>query len=578
LNYYISNIRKIIIRLKGLKMVKISFDRFYRFEELSEIMRNFENEYPHLVKISSIGKSYEGRDIWLATVTNFESGEDHEKPAFWVDGNIHATEVSGSAACLYHIQKITQLYGNNEQITHVLDTRVFYICPRLNPDGAEWALADQPKFIRSSTRPYPYDDEPSDGLLGGEDIDGDGRILTMRIKDPNGAWKIHPDESRLMVRREPTEYGGTYYRLLPEGRVHDYDGSTIKIIRPKEGLDLNRNYPMEWRSENEQQGAGIYPTSEPEVRAMVDFIATHKNITGALSFHTYSGVLLRPYASRPDDELPTDDLWTYQKIGEKGTTITGYPNISIFHDFKYHPKQVITGGADWIYEHQGMFYWAVEIWSPMRQAGIEDFKYVEWSREHPIEDDLKMLKWNDETLNGKGYVDWYSFNHPELGEVELGGWDTMSCWRNPPPEFIEGEIEPFPDWLIWMLLISPRLSCRKSSVTHLGDNLFKIRVEIENTGWLPTYVTKKALEKKLVRGIIAEIDIPDGTSIANGKTREELGQLEGRAYKTPIGGSDSTDDRMKIEWIIKCEGSAKIEIKIHHERAGFIRLQEIIGE
>ena len=166
-----------------------------------------------------------------------------EKPAFWVDGNIHASEVTASAAALYLIQSLVTKYNQDENITRALDTRTFYIVPRVNPDGAEWALADKPKIIRSSTRAYPYTDDPIDGLGWGEDIDGDGRILQMRIEDPNGAWKAHPDEPRLMIRRDPVETGGKYYRILPEGLLKNYDGVTIKVLQPKEGLDLNPQLP-----------------------------------------------------------------------------------------------------------------------------------------------------------------------------------------------------------------------------------------------------------------------------------------------------------------------------------------------
>jgi len=82
--------------------------------------------------------------------------------------------------------------------------------------------------VRSSTRPYPYDEEPVDGLLE-EDIDGDGRILFMRIPDKNGTWKPLPKEPRLLVRRDPTETGGKYYRVLPEGLLKNYDGVTIEV-------------------------------------------------------------------------------------------------------------------------------------------------------------------------------------------------------------------------------------------------------------------------------------------------------------------------------------------------------------
>lgn len=558
-------------------MPQVRFDTYYRYDELTRILHAFAEEYPNLVRIESIGKSHEGRDIWLLTVTNFVTGPADEKPALWVDGNIHASEVSPSSACLYLLHRLTREYGSHEKITRCLDTRAFYVCPRVNPDGAEWALADKPKIIRSSTRPYPYDEDPIGGLVT-EDIDGDGRMLMMRIPDPNGNWKKHPDEPRLMIRRDPDELGGEYYRILPEGRFDEpFDPAILTIQPKKEGLDLNRNFPAHWRQEYEQDGAGPYPTSEPEVRAIVDFIAKHPNITGGVTFHTWSGVLLRPYSHQPDDAFPAEDLWTYQKIGAKGTEITGYPNISVYHDFKYHPKEYISGVFDdWMYDHMGVFAWTVEIWSPQRQAGITDYKFIDWYREHPVEDDLKLLKWSDEALGGRGYVDWYPFEHPQLGKVELGGWDMLYAWRNPPPEFLEKEVALFPDWLVWHLLISPKLAVYEATVEPLGDALYKVRLVVQNTGWLPTYITKKALEKKLARGVIAEIELPEGATLQLGKPREELGQLEGRAYKpsaASVWNTDTTDDRAKVEWVVHAPQGGTVRLTARHERAGVVRVE-----
>ncbi|RPH57026.1 MAG: carboxypeptidase, partial [Chloroflexi bacterium] len=279
-------------------MPEIHFDRFYRYDDLTRLLHTFAQEYPNLAKIQSIGKSHEGRDVWLLTLTNFQTGPDTEKPALWVDGNIHASEVTASTANLYFLNSLLTRYGQDQAVTEALDTRAIYLCPRVNPDGAEWALADRPKFIRSSTRPYPYDEEPVDGLVGNEDMDGDGRILQMRIPDPNGAWKACPEDARLMVRRDPVESGGQYYRILPEGLIKNYDGVTISISRSKQGLDLNRNFPVNWRQEVDQHGAGPYPLSEPETQNLADFIVNHPNIGNAITFHTMSGVLLRPYDDR----------------------------------------------------------------------------------------------------------------------------------------------------------------------------------------------------------------------------------------------------------------------------------------
>jgi len=285
----------------------LRFDRFYRYDELREILAGFAQRKPSLYRVQSIGTSHEGREIPLVTVTNTATGEAEHKPALWIDGNIHAAELTASNACLYYLHALEQGYGSDPDITRLLDTRAVYVCPRINPDGAEWALADRPKYIRSSTRPYPFDEDPIDGL-DIEDVDGDGRILSMRVPDENGNYKQHPDEPRMMIARGPAEYGGRYWRIIPEGRLRNFDGVEIRLNKDKQGLDLNRNFPSGWRQEFEQVGAGPYPTSEPEVRAVVDFIAKHPNIGAGVSFHTHSGVILRPFSSEPDENMPAEDL------------------------------------------------------------------------------------------------------------------------------------------------------------------------------------------------------------------------------------------------------------------------------
>ena len=558
--------------LTSVGAIPIRFDQFYRYEELTQLLHDFAATYPNLVRIRSIGRSYKGRDIWLLTVTNFASGSDREKPALWVDGNIHSVELAASTACLYLLHTLVNGYGTDPEISRCLDGRVFYICPRVNPDGAEWALADQPKHVRSSIRPYPVrlHDLPVDGLVQ-QDVDGDGRILHMRIPDPSGAWKVCPDDPRLMVRRDPVETGGTYYRIFPEGIVENYDGALINLQPNREQLDLNRNFPAQWRPEHEQPGAGDYPTSEPEAQALVQFVTEHPNITGAIAFHTYGGLLLRPFSYRADEELDTQDLRVYNQIGQKGTELTQYPAVSIYHKFR-PDKDVATGAFDdWMYEHQGVFAWTVEIWSPPQQAGLRDIDLVAWRQDHPVEDDLKMMRWVDQELGGEGYVDWYPFEHPQLGTIELGGWDWIRTWANPPASHLEREVALFPKWLVWHLLISPKLELWQAEAQCLGDDIYAVRLVVQNTGWLPSYVTQQAKQRKIVQGCRAEIHLPAAAKLLSGKPSIDLGQLEGRAYKRPLPYADVTDDRAKAEWIVQAPPGTQISLTAQHDRAGTVR-------
>jgi murein tripeptide amidase MpaA len=558
------------------------FDTFYKYTELSRLLFDYADARPDLVSVASIGKSFEGRDIWVVTVTNTDTGAHDDKPAFWADGNIHAAELTASTAVLYYLHRLVVGHGLDAQITQLLDTRTVYLCPRLNPDGAELALADKPRHIRSSTKRYPFDEEPVDGLTV-EDVDGDGRALFMRIPDPHGGFRKSAHDPRLMVARQPGEFGGEYYRVMPEGLIENYDGLTIKVNKDVEGLDLNRNFPALWRQEFEQAGAGAYPASEPEVRAMVDFVITHPNIGAAISYHTHSGVILRPMGTMSDDDMIPEDLWSIKRFSALGAELTGYPAVSIWHDFKYHPKETIGGTQDWLYEHLGALFWVVELWAPNKAAGITDYKWVDWYREHPEADDLKLLKWSDEHCNGQAHVEWKPFLHPQLGPVEIGGWDKMNFWRNPPPHLREKEVERFPAWMNQIALSLPKLELLRTEVRALGPDTWRVRFAVANSGWLPAYVTKRALARKTVRGVVFEIHLPEGdtsVSLVSGKPRVEGPQLEGHAPKATLQAflpnREITADRAVVEWVVRAPKGTRLAMTARADRAGVVRTDVVL--
>lgn len=564
---------------------------YLRYRQLTEALQNLAAERPEIFSLTSIGTSFEGRDIWLMTCTRKDTGPAEQKPGLWVDGNIHAAEVAPSAACLHLLQTLARRDGKDAAVTALLDTRVFFVVPRLNPDGAELALAERPVFLRSSARRYP--DWP--GLPEGfqmEDIDGDGRVRFMRFEDSNGPWKACEVEPRLMVRRQPEDVIGKFYRVLPEGLLAGHhDGVTYPEQLLTQRLDLNRNFPAFWRPECEQEGAGPYPTSEPEVRAAVDFITRHPNICIGVAHHTYSGALLRPYSTDPDDNFPGEDLWAYQFLGRRGSQLTGYPAISVFHDFRYHPDEVIGGTFDeWMYHHLGVYGWTVEIWSAQRQAGIHqgfdvktrsgDFRFIDWAREHPLDEDRALLRWSDEKLDGEGYADWQVFAHPQLGEVEIGGWDFMNFLRNPPLKFLRAELEPLTEWVIWMGHTTPRLGIGKQKVRSLGADLYELELVIENRGWFPTCVSKRAEQLKMVPEIRVALELDANIALEQGREVTLAGQLAGRSHLPPAPFRQKvypSDDRVRLTWLLRAPQGGQVEIEVAHPRAGTLRRSLRLG-
>ncbi len=547
------------------------FTCYYRYDELVEHLRSLVEARPHLAAMESIGKSYAGRDLWLVTLTNTAIGPAQEKPGYWIDGNTHAGEVAGSTACLYTIWRYLNDYGSDPRVTDLLDHQTTYILPRLCPDGAELYLTT-PALLRSSVRHYPYDEEP-EGLVR-EDIDGDGMILQMRIEDPNGAWKASKRDPRVMRPREFDDVDGTFYTLLPEGTIRDYDGWRFGMARTPYGIDMNRNYPHRWEGRDEEPGGGPYPLSEPEVRAEMDCWRERPNINGFYSYHTSGGVLLRPYSTQNDDAIPTSDLRVWEQFGERGKAITGYRYASTYHDFRYDPHDVTYGCMDdTAYDLFGWFGFTAELWDLPGEAGIKDRKWIEWDRQHPEEDDLLIMRWNDEVLGETGFVNWHHFDHPQLGHVEIGGWPPKTVQQNPPPQFLEPICEKHAQFTLSLALASPRLVWTRTEAQFLGEDVWRITALLENSGFLPTDTSRQARQRQAVRPIVVTLALPDGAEIVTGKLREEIDQLEGRAADTrQLWSLDDPSARSrKLDWVIRAPAGATMTITAMGERAGTVR-------
>lgn len=559
----------------------IAYDRYLDNDALSAALAELAAAHPSLLRRAVLGASHEGRDIELYIVTNQATGPDDEKPALWIDANIHATEVTAAMAALYVIEHLVTRHGRDDAVTRVLDHGAFYIVPRLNPDGAALALAASPQFLRSSTRRYPYDDK-QDGLHS-HDLDGDGRILQLRLRDPNGDWKASDHDPRCMIKRGPDEHGGTYYRLLPEGTIHNYDGYRIAFARPEQSLDLNRNFAGGWRPEGAQYGAGDYPGSEPEVQAVLRFFADHPNVFGALTYHTYSRAILRPFSMKGDDEMDTADRFTYEAIGQRGTDLTGYPNVSVFHHFRYHPKEVISGVFDdWLYSDRGVFAFTVELWDLPTAAGIEsknkDKKFIEWMRVHPTSDDVQIFDWI--AANAPDQIhDWRPFDHPQLGAVELGGVNHFLTTRNPPPHLLEAEIAPQAAFAVAFADLAPRLAWHALEAHALGDDVWRVVAVVDNTGFLATSSTAQARRMAVARPVRLELGLPDGAALASGTACVDVGHLEGRANKMAGGwfANGATDHRGKAEWLVRAPAGTTLGVTAHGARAGVLRGEVRLG-
>lgn len=452
--------------------VDVSWNRFYNYDEMTQIIHDLVNAYPELLTLESIGKSEQGRDMWLITLNNPETGKASEKPAMYIDGNVHGNEIQAAETVLYSIWYLTKSYGKVDQLTELVDRVSFYFLPSQNPDGrAEWfANPNTPHSARTGQRPT---DNDFDGLLdedGPDDLDGDGHITQMWKIDPNGNYRRNEIDPRI-IERAPEGIQGTLSRLGSEGIDNDGDGR-INEDGPG-GYDMNRNWASDWQPNYIQYGAGDYPFDRPETHAIAQFILAHPNIAAGQSYHNAGGMLLRgPGAKYLGDLYPRSDRSVYDKLGNAGEDLLPFYNYMIIHADLY---TVHGGFVNWLAEGLGIVSFTNELWTNSRIMPDPDREYSAEERMH----------WQDRMLFGQTFTDYTEYDHPTHGKVLIGGGTKFSSRVTPPFMLEEGCHRNF-SFTMFHAENMPKIEFKWIGIKELDSQLWEITVEIENTKIIPT--------------------------------------------------------------------------------------------
>jgi len=540
-------------------------DTYPTYTELTDLLHAFAASYPDLCRLRSLGKSFEGRELWAVELG---TGPLEEKPGYYIDGNLHASEVTGSAAAIYTIHYLLTRFASDPQCRRLLEELALYIVPRVCPDGAEACLTGGvgPYNLRSSVRLWP---EPTEQPgMQPCDMDGDGYTLLMRWVAPDGEWKVCNLDRRLMVPRDPHERTGVFYKLMWEGRIEGYDGVQIKAAPNKWGLDLNRNWPANWEPSVRQSGAGPYPLSEPETRALAEYILSLKNLVGVQSYHTTTGVILRPSTQTTDAAMFPSDLAAFRAIGALGERFTGYPCVSIYDGFSKGTP--IKGGfVDWCYEHLGLVVYSTELWDALARSGSDRVTLGAAMEEVG----LGLLRWNDRELAGEGFVDWRPFDHPQLGPVELGGWKTMFTLKNPPRQMLAAELHKNMRFTLAHADAAPRLAITDVEAQALGAGVVRIRAVVRNTGYLPTNVTEQAKRMGHAGTVTVQIELPANATLVTGPAKQDVGHLQGwvNAGYYVFAAPDPFQKERRVEWVVQAPEGATVRLTAKGGKAGVAR-------
>ncbi|HMS16982.1 MAG TPA: M14 family metallopeptidase, partial [Planctomycetota bacterium] len=445
--------------------VDIAWNRFYDVEEVEWILRRLATAYPELITLTSLGRSVEGRELWLATVNNPKTGKDTDKPAMWIDGSVHANEIQATETALYSLWYLVSSYGQVKHLTDLLDRTAFYFMPLVNPDSrAAWFRGPTTSSMyRSGMRKT---DNDFDGRLdedGPDDLAGTGHINVMWRRDPNGTHRRNPKNPNRMERVSGEEKG-EWSMLGMEGVDRDGDGRTNED--GDGGYDMNRNWPTDWQPNDVQSGAGEYPFSYPETKAIGDFILAHPNIAAGQSYHNTGGMILRgPGASYRGGAYPRRDLAVYDTLGRAGAEMLPFYNYWVIHADLY---TVHGGFVNWLAEGLGIVSFTNELWTDRRMLQ---------NGQSPTPE--QRLNWDERMLFGQTLVDMKEVQHPEHGQVLIGGGTKYSS-RIPPPFMLEEECHRNFAFTMFHAGEMPELFIPWHEVKRLGDTLWQITLEIEN--------------------------------------------------------------------------------------------------
>jgi hypothetical protein len=553
--------------------------RFLDFDELTLQLRRWAEAFPEIVTLTSIGVSEEGRDLWLLTIGPEPT---RLRPAAWIDGNIHASELSGSSVCLAIAEDLIRAFTGGPlvdlpgHVTEWLRSDVlFYVMPRMCPDGAERVLARR-HFVRSNPRDHRLGN--AGPLWRHEDVDGDGRSLLMRIVDPTGDFVACKEFPNLMLPRK-VEDEGPFYRLFPEGFIERWDGFTIP--RPHylsdTETDMNRNFPTDWRAEPDQIGGGPFPMSEPESRAVVEFAARHPNIFVWLCMHTFGGVYIRPLNDKPDAKMDPHDAAVFRQIERWATELTGYPTVSGFTEFTYEPDKPLHGDlANFAYEDRGAIGFVCELWDFFQQVGFPIKRpFIKNYEEHTNHADiLRMAAWDRDHNEGRIVGSWRPFAHPQLGPVELGGYDPLVGIWNPPLERLHELCAAQSRFFARLAALAPRLTIADVEVTALGSGKALVAAVVENRGYLPTYFLGSARSRTFCDPVRVRIECGPDSRCAVIDRERVVGHLAGwggndRSTTPSLARSTGESARARATFLV--EGGGELQIVASNARVGEVR-------
>ena len=558
------------------------------FDGLTGALRSIVNG-SDLASMRSLGTSHQGREIWLVEIADRSGPPLEQRPGVLVVGNLSGDHLVGSSLALETLRFLVGADASEADLTE----HVIYVVPRLNPDGAEAMFNGPRDGNRLSAIEFDADNDGRMNEDGPEDLNGDGLITVMRVLDPLGAYMVDPDEPRLMKEADATQGETGTHTLYWEGIDNDGDGFINEDGFG--GVDLDRHFQHEYPYW--ERDAGYNMVGQPEARALMDFVIATRNIAAIVTFgHTDNLVTppgsgggltdateleLNGFADASNDEIFSQGLLgtPFQpgspqlrgaqpgsdndpSSGQRPVTTVNDADIEYFETVSEAYKEItgieevaINKTAAGAFFQYGYYHFGVPSFSTQGWAlpSAEEEEEEEEEETGSDSSDARILSGFD----GAGedvFVPWSTHEHPDFGEVEIGGFRPYMV-TNPNASLLPELGAVHGEFVARLSSMLPRVRITSTEVEAHGGGVFTVTAHVQNTGYFPSAL-QHGVRSRSVDPVSVQIQIDPGDILTGAAKTHMIQRLE---------GSGATQ---AVSWVIQGRDGASVEIRVRAEKGG----------
>lgn len=472
--------------------------------------------YPQMVTVNSLVKTNGGKDICMITIG---LGKTETKPAIAVVGGVDGAHLLGTELVIGFAENLLKA-SNSDSIQQLLNKTTYYLFPNMSPDAMEQYFAAL-KYERNGNATESDDDR--DGKLNEDpfdDLDKNSKITQMRVESPIGDYIQHPEDPRVLIKANHSKGEKGKWLLLTEGIDNDKDG--LFNEDGAGGIAFNKN--ATYKHKTFSAGAGDYPASEKETRAIFDFLYDAFNVYAVVSFGVNNNL------SNNDDKATMQVSNLYNKIiGNKDAPKIG----SIGGDF-----------MSWAYQHYGRYSFSTQGWWVPKAKPDTAKKEKAFTVEDAT---ANYLRWSAQQGINNHFTEWTTITHPDYPnqKVEVGGLDPF-VMMNPPYNLVADISKKHTNFLVKLAALQPEIEVTNIKTEAISNGLTRVSMDVYNKGALATH-SKFANRNYFVKKIKVALNMSAKQSLVGGQKILLINNMEPATMQT-------------FSWLIKGKGKIVVEV------------------